>query len=107
MAEGMSPQEVRMMGGKSDPSLRIVADAAVSMKIAIIKEEKSRCMSPTEEFHPTPILKHPLLQTVLASSLRKLKPYAVSRPGTYLKRYHVRLIGHYSAHPEAKGLAIL
>jgi predicted alpha/beta-fold hydrolase len=68
-------------------------------------------MSTTEEFRPTPVLKHPFLQTVLASStLRKLgrnPMLSATREMILETGDHVRLIGHYSAHPKAKGLVIL
>jgi len=68
-------------------------------------------MSITEEFHPTPVLKHPFLQTVLGSNkLRKLgkNPMLSAAQKMILETGdHVRLIGHYSAHPEARGIVVL
>lgn len=64
-----------------------------------------------EDFHPNPVLKYPFLQTVLGGSkLRKLgkNPMLSDSQKMILETDdHVRLIGHYSAHPEAKGLVIL
>ncbi|RJP73805.1 MAG: alpha/beta fold hydrolase [Candidatus Abyssobacteria bacterium SURF_17] len=68
-------------------------------------------MSITEEFHPTPALKHRFLQTFLGGSkLRKLgkNPMLSATQEMILETGdHVRLIGHYSAHPKARGLVIL
>lgn len=68
-------------------------------------------MSITEEFHPTRLLKHPFLQTVLASSkLRKLggnPMLSASREMILETNGHVRLIGRYSHHPATKGLVVL
>jgi predicted alpha/beta-fold hydrolase len=67
-------------------------------------------MSITDEFHPAPVLKHRLVQTVLGGSkLRKLGKnpmLSVAREIVLETGEHVRLIGCYSAHPEAKGLVI-
>jgi predicted alpha/beta-fold hydrolase len=65
----------------------------------------------TEPFQPTPILKHAFLQTVLASSrfrkLGKNPMLSAAREMILETKDHVRLIGHHSPHPEAKGLVIL
>ena len=77
------------------------------MKSALYKSS----MSIAEEFRPMPLLKHPFLQTALGGNkLRKLgkNPMLAANQEIILEtRQHVRLIGHYSAHPEAKGTVIL
>jgi len=73
--------------------------------------ELTRSSSKTEEFLPPPLLKHPTLQTLLGGSkLRKLgkNPMLSAAREVILETdAHVRLLGHYSAHPEAKGVVIL
>ncbi len=65
----------------------------------------------TEKFRPAPVLKNPFLQTVLGGSkLRKLgnnPMLSATREMILETSDHVRLIGHYSAHPESRGLVIL
>jgi predicted alpha/beta-fold hydrolase len=65
----------------------------------------------TEEFHAASVLKHPFLQTVLGGSklrtLGKNPMLSAAREMILETSECVRLIGCYSAHPEAKGLVIL
>ena len=65
----------------------------------------------TEPFEPSPFVRHPFLQTVLASSkIRKLghNPLvAATREMILETRDKIRLVGQYTPHPQAKGLVIL
>lgn len=68
-------------------------------------------MPMSEAFHPGPILKHPLLQTVLSSSkLRKTGKTPMLSAGREMileTDENIRLTGCYSPHPEARGIVIL
>ncbi|MBI5117303.1 alpha/beta fold hydrolase [Candidatus Poribacteria bacterium] len=76
-----------------------------------LRELGAGALTDADEFHPTSVLKHPFLQTVLGGSkLRKLgkNPMLSAARKMILETCErVRLIGHYSPHPEARGLVIL